>query len=160
MARNQGAPQKAAAPTYRTKRVVLPAGRGYSVGSFVVRELDGADELEIAMSVDTRMTSAMGGMLALMELKQQEAHRRALVEVDGKPVDIDGVGYVELDRWNQRTRTMLARAFNALNAVDGDDLKAVDAQLDGAPGQPEAIQAIALADDDEEDEPGETPTGG
>lgn len=104
-----------------TRRFKLPAR--CSVGEIVMRELDGRDDIEIAIRTKQKLNSATeDNPAAIMAIQQNEAYRAALVEVDGEAVPVDGP-YVAMDRWTQRTMTFVGRAFNALNGVQGDELK-------------------------------------
>lgn len=81
-----------------------------SVGSFVMREVNGKDEEQAAL-----IAKAKGGAASMYE----ELIRLSLVEVDGQPVNNEpGVPYAGFDTWNTRTRTFVQNAFRALNGID------------------------------------------
>lgn len=113
---------KNGAPAKQQKTFYLPPR--CSCREFVMRELDGNDDLAIALWVEQRTSSIDGAnVVAIVENKRREALRRALVSVDGAPVNVDGVPYYGMDGWSARTMVFVHNAFNDLNGVDGDELK-------------------------------------
>jgi hypothetical protein len=95
---------------------------GRNCRAFVMRELTGEDDLDIAFRVDARATSAIRASDEAMKVvRQKEAIRQALVEVDGKPVG-GAVPYMAIDRWSQPEWTALILAFNSLNGISDEDL--------------------------------------
>ena len=112
-------------PKHRMKKFKLPDD--CDAKEIVMRQLDGNDDLEIAIWADRRMTSAhKENIFAVIEVKKHEAARRALVLVDGKPVNEDGIPFAEMDNWSQQTMVYVLRGYNKLNGVEDDDLKKFD----------------------------------
>ena len=110
------------APHLLRKRFTLPAG--CSVGSFVMRELTGPDELEAAMWADKKMDKdRRSDAVAVMEGEQREAMRLAFTEVDGEPVNHDGIPFVAMDLWTYRTMRFAQTAFSDVNGVQIDELQ-------------------------------------
>lgn len=104
------------------KRYRLPAG--CSVREVVMRELDGNDEVEAAVMAEQRASSATKGSVAgMIGAEQREAIRLSLCEVDGKPVNADGVPFMAMDRWTMRTMRAINRFFADLNGLPEDELK-------------------------------------
>ena len=104
--------------------------KGLSCKWFVMRELDGMDDIEIGVWVDKRSTSAVSGgknaatmIAAAVSLQQHEAMRRALVSVNGVPVNVGGVPFKEFDRWSHRTMRVVQEAFRKLNGVEDEELE-------------------------------------
>jgi hypothetical protein len=97
-----------------------------SVREFVMRELNGHDEKDIGAWMDLAIAANPAiatDALKLMQLERKESMRRALVSVDGEPVDQShGVPYAPLDGWTKRTMQFLGNAFNALNGVEPDEM--------------------------------------
>lgn len=102
------------------KRYVLPDGM--SCKEFVMRELTAQDEIEAAIWADKKRSSASDGVLSMVGGEQREAMRLALVEVDGEPVNVQGVPFTALDKWTYRTMRYLERAFEDLNGIAKKDL--------------------------------------
>lgn len=95
-----------------------------SCREFVIRELDGTDDLTVGMWVDRKVTDVIANnAVALMDLRKHEAMRCSLVSVDGKEVNLHNVPYAAMDTWTQRTLTALATAFHRLNGLEADELK-------------------------------------
>jgi len=106
----------------RQREFHLPSG--CSVGSFVMRELDGNDDLDIAVWIEAASTSAIEeNPIALMKFERVEALRCSLVSVDGEPVNVDGKPYKGMDKWSRRTMQFVGTAFNELNGAEADELK-------------------------------------
>lgn len=95
-----------------------------SVASFVVRELSCDDDLDITINAE-KLTpeAARATMLAAGQARQREAFRLSLVEVNGEPVNREGVPYMEMDQWNQRTMRFLQEAFEELNGAELEELR-------------------------------------
>lgn len=104
------------------KRFTLP---DYcTVGEFVMRELTAKDELTASIFAEKFMSDALrNSAVATIAAEQREAMRIALVEVDGKPVNVDGIPYMAMDEWSMRTIRFAQMAFNELNGIESDDLK-------------------------------------
>jgi hypothetical protein len=98
-----------------------------TVKEFVIRELTGHDDIQIAAWVDRKASASIAeNFVAVYELKRNEAIRCSLVTVDGKPVNEHGVPYAALDDWSVRTLAFLTKAFNSLNGVEPGELKKFD----------------------------------
>jgi hypothetical protein len=83
-------------------------GKPVSISSFTIREVDGADE-ELASK--NQKAKGVGTVY-------EELVRLSLTEVDGQPVNQDGLCYAAYDGWNSRTRGFLLTAFRNLNGID------------------------------------------
>lgn len=103
------------------KRYTLPDGM--SCRSFVMRELTSQDEIEAAIWADKKRGSAQDGVLSVVGGEQREAIRLSFVEVDGNPVNVDGVPFTAMDKWTYRTMRYVQKAFTDLNGVQQDDLE-------------------------------------
>lgn len=113
----------------RHKRFTLPDG--HPIREFVMRELDGLDDIEIAAWVERKTTSITGGSYKQeMQLERIEAMRRAIVSVDGETVNVNGVPYAGFDRWPHRTRLHAHNAFNEMNGVSPAEQKKVQADAE------------------------------
>jgi hypothetical protein len=144
MAKAKVAVRPVAAPSKRARRWTLP--KGCSVQSFVMRELDGHDDLEIARIVDVKMTDdEKSNVTKLFEMRRHEACRRSLVMVNDRPVNVDGLPYEAFDGWSQRTQVFAFRAFNKLNEVTGDELGKFDEAAEDVDLGP--LMAMAAEDD-------------
>lgn len=97
----------------RKVKVSLKKYKDMSIESFVMRELNGKDEEQAS-----KITEAKGEDKHMNELV-----RMSLVEVDGEPVNVDGVPFNGLDTWSSRTRQMVSIAFQKLNTVANEDIK-------------------------------------
>jgi len=97
------------------RKFTLP--NGCSIKSFVIRELDGHDELNAARWADAKTGSADNKVNALMD----ENLRVSLVEVNGKAVQQP---FVEMDKWSSKTRRFLLEAWGQLNAAQEDEMAA------------------------------------
>lgn len=128
------------------KRYVLPDG--LSCKEFVMRELDARDELEAAMWADKKTTTTGGNnMLSMMGAEQREAMRLSFCEVDGHPVNIDGIPFVDFDRWTMKTMRFVTQAFNDLNGVDAKELKSFTAGAEVVLDAPTNNRPQAVAED-------------
>lgn len=96
------------------RRFDLP--EGYSVKSFVIREIDGHDEKEAA-----RMLAAVGTADDLSMAMLEANLRVSIVSVDGQEVQQP---YMGLSKWSSKTRRLLLEAWNQLNNVPDDELAA------------------------------------
>lgn len=94
------------------RQFTLP--EGYSVKSFVVREIDGHDEQEAA-----RWLGALGTADDMATAIMEVNLRMALVSVDGKFVEQP---YTGLKKWTSKTRRLLIAAWEQLNDVPDEDL--------------------------------------
>jgi hypothetical protein len=73
---------------------------------------------------DKLMSDALrNSAVATISAEQREAMRLSLVEVDGEPVNHDGVPYMAMDDWSLKTLRFLQTAFNEMNGIEADDLK-------------------------------------
>ena len=97
------------------RRFELPDG--CSVRSFMVRELDGHDEIEAGRWADAKTGSADNQVVNLMD----ENLRIAIVEVDDQPIEQP---YLTMDKWSSKTRRFLIEAWGALNSVKEDEMAA------------------------------------
>ncbi len=97
------------------RRFQLP--KGCTVKSFVIRELDGHDELLASRWADAKTGSADNKTNALMD----ENLRVAIVEINGKEVIQP---YLDMDKWSSKTRRFLLEAWGRLNAAPEDELAA------------------------------------
>ena len=95
------------------KKFDLP--KGCTVESFVMREIDGADERDAGRWIAARGSSTDDVRLAIMD----EQLRISLVAVNGKAVEQP---YMGMDKWSSKTRRFLIEAFNILNGVEDDEL--------------------------------------
>lgn len=110
---------------HRMKRFMLPDG--CDAKEIVVRELDGDDDMEIAVWTEAKLNSAIkDNIMAVLEVKKTEAARRSLVVVDGRTVNQNGIPFSEMDKWSQKTMIFVFRAYNRLNGAEDDDLKKFD----------------------------------
>jgi len=88
---------------------------GCSVKSFVVREIDGADEREAGRWLAAAGSSVDDMGLAIMD----EQLRISIVGVDGETVEQP---YTGMDAWSAKTRRFLLEAFSLLNGVKDDEV--------------------------------------
>jgi hypothetical protein len=109
-------------PHLQAKRYTLP---DYcSVQSVVMRELDGQDDIEASIWADKNATSAIkDSAVAAMIADQRESVRLSLLEVDGKPVNHDGLPFMAMDNWTSRTMRFLLSFYADLNGAKEEDLK-------------------------------------
>lgn len=95
---------------------------------FTMRELDGKDDTQIALWVQANIPDALADdPISIMEQKQTEAMRCALVSVDGEDVNEHGVPFKVMDGWSHKTMRFVGAAFQRLNGIGGDDLKKFEA---------------------------------
>lgn len=103
------------------KRFTLP--KGCSIKTFVMRELKVKDDIEVAIWADKNTpAAAKESAVGAMAADRREALRLALVEVDGVRVNVNGIPYMAMDDWSQKTMTYALMAFNDLNGA-ADDAK-------------------------------------
>jgi hypothetical protein len=109
-------------PHLMAKRYTLP---DYcSVQSVVMRELDGQDDIEASVWADKNASSTVKeSAVAAMVADQRESIRLSLLEVDGKPVNHDGLPFMEMDNWTSRTFRFLMQFYGDLNGATNEDLK-------------------------------------
>jgi hypothetical protein len=89
-----------------------------------MKELTAKDEIEAAVWADKFMSEALrNSAMAAIGAEQREAMRLSLVEVDGEPVNQNGVPFLAMDSWSLKTIRLAQTAFNDLNGVDAEDLK-------------------------------------
>jgi len=110
------------APPRLRKRYTLP---DYcDCREVVMRELEATDDIQSAIWADAHATSALkGSAVAAIQADRRESIRLSMVEVDGEPVNVDGVPFMGMDRWSHRTLIYVEAFFNDLNGVDTGDLK-------------------------------------
>lgn len=137
------------------KRFTLPkpkAGRSaYNCKSFVMRELIGKDQHEAAMMADMRKRAVPDTAFAQAQLERDEAMRLSVVEVDGRPTNIDGVPFIEMDNYNYQTLYLMRLAFNEMNGVgdeeaetfiNGAEIVGPVPSVDQGPAKPQSISAL------------------
>ena len=88
-------------------------GSPLSCKTFTVREVNSKDEDIAAASAKAKGKEGIGAVM-------DELYRLAFTEVDGQPRSADNP-FVEWDTFNVRTRTMMIRAWQKLNAVNQED---------------------------------------
>lgn len=104
------------------KRYRLPAG--CSCNEFVMRELTNKDRVEAAIWADQHKNAAApDDAYAQVDQRLHEAVRLALVAVDGEAVNANGVPYMALDKWTERTMTFAMRAYQDLNGIDPEEVE-------------------------------------
>lgn len=115
-----GSPAPRAARVRLMKRFEFP--RGCDIQTAVLRELDGNDDEQVSILADARADGVQRQSVMLMsQIEQREALRMSLVEVDGDPVNADGVPWGGLDDLSMRTLRLLQVAFAEVNGVTGDE---------------------------------------
>ena len=112
----------------RHRKYTLP--KGHSVASFVIRELDGHDELEAARWIQARGSADNSDVIAL-----NESLRISIVAVDGSSVQQP---YLDMDKWSASTRRLLVEAWSKLNSLPDSEIAdfldaAEDLTMDQAP---------------------------
>ena len=109
-------------PHLTAKRYQLP---DYcTVREVVMRELDGQDDIEASIWADKNATSAIrGSAVAAMVADQRESIRLSLLEVDGVPVNHDGIPFTAMDDWTSVTFRFLQQFYADLNGAKENDLK-------------------------------------
>ena len=117
-------------PQARTRPVMLWRTKGRcDIATFKMREVDGTDQAEAAIWAEANVDPAQkSNPVALMQQEQHEMMRLSLVEVDGVPVNHDGIPFKELDHWSLRTLRFITYAFNHMNGADSDELKNFEAE--------------------------------
>lgn len=95
------------------KKFTLP--KGCSVESFVIREIDGKDELEASRWVSAKATGADDEAALMVE----ERVRVSVFSVNGQRVEQP---YTGLNKWSTKTRNLLLQAWMSLNTVPDDDV--------------------------------------
>ena len=109
-------------PHLTAKRYTLPSY--CSVQSVVMRELDGQDDIEASVWADKNASSTVKeSAVAAMVADQRESIRLSLLEVDGKPVNHDGLPFMAMDHWSSRTFRFLQQFYGDLNGATNEDLK-------------------------------------
>lgn len=104
-------------------RFELPAG--CNCRSITMREIDGNDEIQAAVWAEKHIAPVLKkNTVALMGQEQFESIRVSVVAVDDKLVNLDGVAYREMDRWNLKTKRYLMAFYGELNGVTSDELEA------------------------------------
>ena len=106
-----------------------PDGRQYNCQTFVLREMDGLDEMTAGIHADRKATKGPQGYNATVNAERRESLRLAFVAVDDKSVNVDGEPFIDLDGWSAATLFFAQSAYNKLNGVEKDEL---DSFLDGA----------------------------
>lgn len=106
-----------------TKRYPMP--KRCDCREFVMRELDGNDEIEISLWVERKMSAhpSRENPLAWTTVQRNEEMKRALMEVDGKAVNVDGVPFDEMDEWSERTKKFMRMAFDELNGLEAGEVE-------------------------------------
>lgn len=122
------------------KRWELP--EGYSIKSFVMREMDGEDELEVGRW-QSMISATDGGALKSLSLQVGQA----LVAVDGREVS-HSEPCLLFDTWSSKTRSLVLNAWRELNEVREEDLAVFHAAA-----KPLNVQAPAAEILDEEEIP-------
>lgn len=90
------------------RRFKLP--KGCSISSIVIRETNGIDEIEAAMSADN-----LGEKTSILS----ELVKLAIVEVDGEKVQQP---FAELSHYNSKTRALIMRGYEQLNDLPPEEL--------------------------------------
>ncbi len=113
----------------RMMRFPLPKskdGKEFTVGSFVMKELDGLDEIDAAVHADMR-ANKKSGMSESMARERMESARAALVAVDDEAVGTEETGpYNEIYNWSAPTLVFLNRAYGTMNGVDQEEIEDFD----------------------------------
>ena len=92
----------------------------------VVRELDGNDEVQIAVWCDGKRGQpgfSKDNLTAELQLQRNEAIRCSIVSVDGKPVNVNGAPWAGYDEWPRRAKLAVGRFHDDLNGLDTADLE-------------------------------------
>jgi len=91
---------------------------------FVIRELDSNDDIQAAIMADKMAPAAIkDSAIGLMSSEQREAVRLSLVEVDGVPVNQDGIPFLAMDEWSARTMRFALQAYMQVNGVTPDEIR-------------------------------------
>jgi hypothetical protein len=108
------------------KQFTLPRKCWGDCKTVVMRELDGDDDIMVGVWLDQKESSSgakgSDAVVSAMKREQSESVRCALVVVDGKKANENGVAFAPFDKWKRATKTMLGTYFNELNGVDSDEL--------------------------------------
>jgi len=102
------------------KKWTLP--KGCSVREIVLRELDVNDDIDVHVWVEKNTPAAGREGLGQFSAQQREAMRLALVQVDGQPVNVAGVPYLQMNQWSVRTLRFLQMAFVELNGATEEEM--------------------------------------
>lgn len=133
-----------AAGSMQTRTFYPPPDCQRFAREFVMRELNGLDDIELGIWLEAAIEDnplIMESGVALQRAERHEAMRRALVSVDGSPVNVHGVPYKEFDRWSKRMMQFVGTAFNKLNGIEMKEGKAFMAGEYG-PGQTTATVTV------------------
>ena len=96
---------------------------GCNCTEITIRETTGIDEQEAALAVETR--GARSTVYA-------ELVRLSVVEVDGQKVTQP---FLEAEKWNSRTRTLVMKAYETVNRLEDEEIAAfIAASQDVTPG--------------------------
>lgn len=128
------------------KQFTLPKKCWNDCKTVVMRELDGDDDIQIAIWLDQQEVADGKGAVAVvgaMKREQRESVRCSLVMVDGKRVNENGVQFAPFDKWRQHTKVALSMFFNELNGLDGDELG--KCLKESAPVDPSTLQPLVEA---------------
>lgn len=98
--------------SYNIEKYARP-GAPLSCKTFTVREVNSKDEDLAAAAARAKGKEGIGAVM-------DELYRMSFVEVDGQPRNADAP-FVEWDSFNTRTRTMMIRAWQKLNALSQED---------------------------------------
>jgi hypothetical protein len=90
--------------------------------TIVVRELDGTDEVLIALWCGLRQYDK-SSPLAELQVQREEAIRMSVVSVDGNPVNLKGVPWPGFNKLTRRELLAIARFHDDLNGLDTKDLE-------------------------------------
>lgn len=112
----------AAAAEMRSKSFYPPGDLSHFCVEFVVRELNGYDDFDIAAWIEAAGGTELTGNAAL-KLEAQEAIRRSIVSVDGVEVNVDSVPWKGMDKWSRRMMQFAGTAFNELNGVEASEIR-------------------------------------
>lgn len=108
------------------KQFPLPKKCWRDCKTVIMRELDGDDDIQIAVWLDQQEAQSEGkgtaAVVGAMKREQRESVRCSLVMVDGKRVNENGIAFAPFDKWKQTTKVALSAFFNELNGLDGDEL--------------------------------------
>jgi hypothetical protein len=98
--------------SYNLEKYSRP-GSPLSCKTFTVREVNSRDEDVAQAAAKAKGKEGIGSIM-------DELYRMSFVEVDGQAKSADNP-FVEWDVFNVRTRTMMIRAWQKLNAVNQED---------------------------------------
>jgi len=103
---------------------IFPLPDYCSASSVAMRELDGEDDIMSSYWADQHAGVAeQESRIAAMVADQREGVRIALVGVDGRQVNEDGVPFMDCDEWTSKTWRFLMQCFSEMNGVPDEDLK-------------------------------------